>query len=287
MNLGCNNKTSVKGLSFALVAMLISGCATSVPQQMPLMPADNVSCCDSLKQLSYVPLKEDEEINVSLSNKSTVFNFDEGSSYSQSFAFSPRTKSASVTVKSMMRNGQAFSPNVLLLNKDHEVVDKVTYRKFKTQSAVLTKPSQLIASFDAKNARYMIIYTDRRKLGSKIVIPHPAKVRAKQFGEPMPMVTDPSYQRVSVGKLAISIHTTQYASYSNDDERVSILSNNPSNPGKPQQESVSFYHQAIRTAIADNDVGKAMGLLRDAEQLGITDADQVFRDAMKAQLDKK
>ncbi|WP_025744642.1 hypothetical protein [Salinivibrio costicola] len=60
-----------------------------------------------------------------------------------------------------------------------------------------------------------------------------------------------------------------------------------SNTERPQQESVNFYHQAIRTAVADNDVDKAMGLLRDAEQLGIADAEQVFREAMKAQLDRQ
>ncbi|WP_439438004.1 MalM family protein [Salinivibrio costicola] len=284
MNLGYNNKMSMKYLSVALVTILLSGCSTPVTQQLPLMPADSASCCDSLKQLSFVPLKETEALNVSLDHNSAVFNFDEGSSYSKSFAFGPRTKSAHVTINSVMQNGQVFSPNVLLLNKDYEVVEKVTYRKFKIQSADLTKPSQLVANFDAENVRYMIVYADRRKFGSKIVIPHPAKVRAKEFGEPMPMVTDPVYQRVAIGKLTMSIHTTQYASYASDDERLSSHPSKASNPGKPQQESVNFYHQAIRAAVADNDVDKAMGLLRDAEQLGITDADQVFRDAMKAQL---
>ncbi|OOE51327.1 hypothetical protein BZG12_12680 [Salinivibrio kushneri] len=55
------------------------------------MPVDNASCCESLKQLSFVPLKETEALNVSLDNHSAVFNFDEGSSYSKSFVFSPRT----------------------------------------------------------------------------------------------------------------------------------------------------------------------------------------------------
>ncbi|WP_102504589.1 MalM family protein [Salinivibrio kushneri] len=287
MNFCCKNKISIKYLSVAIVTILLSGCSASVTQELPLMPADNASCCESLKQLSFVPLKETEALNVSLDNHSAVFNFDEGSSYSKSFVFSPRTESAHVTIKLVMQNGQVFSPNVLLLNKNYEVVEKVTYRKFKTQSADLTKPSQLVANFDTKNVRYMVIYADRRKLGSKIVIPHPAKVRAKEFGEPMPMVTDPVYQRVAVGKLIMSIHTTQYASYASDDERLSSYPIKASNSGNPQQESVTFYHQAIRTAIADNDVDKAMGLLRDAEQLGITDADQVFRDAMKAQLDKQ
>lgn len=129
---------------------------------------------------------------------------------------------------------------------------------------------------------YLVIFTDKDKLNETVAVSHPAKLDAEGRGNYLPEVGDIQVPRALTGTF--SIEATALGARN---KAQSTILPALSATERPQQESVSFYHQAIRAAIADNDVDKAMGLLRDAEQLGITDADQVFRDAMKAQLDKK
>ncbi len=132
------------------------------------------------------------------------------------------------------------------------------------------------------SALYLVVFTDKDKLDETVAVSHPAKLDAEGRGNYLPEVGDIQVPRALTGTFSIEATAlgTRTALTSAQSSVLPALSATE----RPQQESVSFYHQAIRAAIADNDVDKAMGLLRDAEQLGIADANQTFRDAMKAQL---
>lgn len=65
---------------------------------------------------------------------------------------------------------------------------------------------------------YFIVYTDESELGDSIQIPHPAKERAVELGQPMPMVTDPKYTYEAFGSLEVAIKTLSLAAPSRTTE---------------------------------------------------------------------
>ena len=132
----------------------------------------------------------------------------------------------------------------------------------------------------------MVVYTPASVLGKTIVTDHPAKIRAKEFGEVMPMVTDPVYIQQLGGSLELSITTNTLKAGNTAESKRSA--HKPANltPQKvdiaPQPETQAYFLTAIENAVAENEIPKALSLLEEAKALNIGGAQEAFVKALEA-----
>ncbi|WP_394246374.1 MalM family protein [Vibrio profundi] len=272
-----------------LFSALLGGCSTtSAPKVSVAPPQDAAVCCSTYAQLPFITLAENEKINFKIDASSPVARFEEGNSYFSAFEFNGRSLAVEVALSSLFVNDSVFTPQVLLLDKDYAVVDTVNYQEFKiTPSDAFSRTQfQKHLEINTSVTPYMVVYTPAPVLGKPIVTEHPAKIRAKEFGEVMPMVTDPVYIQQVGGSLELSVTTNtlkagNVVGHKQDSPKLVITS-----PQKvdiaPQPETQAYFLTAIEEAVSANDIPKALSLLEEAKALNIEGAQDTFVKALEA-----
>lgn len=273
-----------KKVLFLSGLLLLNGCSTIVDNQYQIAPKGKaVTQIEKAKQL---PLEMDKEIKVAVTTQAQVLDIHSIDSPGVIFELPMVKNGLDINIEAEI-NDSVFVPSAKVINQSGDIRAEIDDQGLVYLKPRLADGNRLQGNIKVHpqvgdSALYLVIFTDKDKLDETVAVSHPAKLDAEGRGNYFPEVGDIQVPRALTGKL--SIEATALGARTDAPSTVlPVLSNTE----RPQQESVNFYHQAIRTAIADNDVDKAMGLLRDAEQLGIADADQVFRDAMKAQLDRQ
>ncbi|OOE88072.1 MalM family protein [Salinivibrio sharmensis] len=273
-----------KKVLFISGLLLLNGCSTIVDNQYQIAPTgEAVTQIEKAKQL---PLEMDKELKVAVTTKTQVLDIHNIDSPGVIFELPMVKNGLDINIEAEIYDS-VFVPSAKIINQSGDIRAKLDDDELVYLKPRLADGNRLQGNIKAHpqvgdSALYLVIFTDKDKLNETVAVSHPAKLDAEGRGNYLAGVDDIQVPRALTGTF--SIEATALGARTRDQ---SIVQPALSATERPQQESVSFYHQAIRAAIADNDVDKAMGLLRDAEQLGITDADQVFRDAMKAQLDKQ
>ncbi|WBA10167.1 MalM family protein [Salinivibrio kushneri] len=273
-----------KKVLFISGLLLLNGCSTFVDDQYQVAPTGKaVTQIEKAKQL---PITMDKEIKIAVTEQTQVLDIDSIDSPSVIFELPMVKNGLAINIEAEI-NDSVFVPSAKVINQSGEIRaalgdSDLVYLKPRLADGNRLQGNIKVHPQMGDSALYLVIFTDKDKLNETVAVSHPAKLDAEGRGNYLPEVDDIQVPRALTGTF--SIEATALGSRTSDQ---TIVLPALSATERPQQESVSFYHQAIRAAIADSDVDKAMGLLRDAEQLGITDADQVFRDAMKAQLDKQ
>ncbi|OOF03646.1 MalM family protein [Salinivibrio sp. MA607] len=273
-----------KKVLFLSGLLLLNGCSTIVDNQYQIAPKGKaVTQIEKAKQL---PLEMDKEIKVAVTTQAQVLDIHSIDSPGVIFELPMVKNGLDINIEAEI-NDSVFVPSAKVINQSGDIRAEIDDQGLVYLKPRLADGNRLQGNIKVHpqvgdSALYLVIFTDKDKLDETVAVSHPAKLDAEGRGNYFPEVGDIQVPRALTGKL--SIEATALGARTDAPSTVlPVLSNTE----RPQQESVNFYHQAIRTAIADNDVDKAMGLLRDAEQLGIADADQVFREAMKAQLDRQ
>ncbi|OOE33150.1 hypothetical protein BZG06_01020 [Salinivibrio kushneri] len=273
-----------KKVLFISGLLLLNGCSTIVDNQYQIAPTgEAVTQIEKAKQL---PLEMDKEIKVAVTTQTQVLDIHSIDSPGVIFELPMVKNGLDINIEAEI-NDSVFVPSAKVINQSGDIRAELDDRGLVYLKPRLADGNRLQGNIKVHpqigdSALYLVIFTDKDKLDETVAVSHPAKLDAEGRGNYFPEVGDIQVPRALTGTF--SIEAAALGARTSDQ---SIVLPALSATERPQQESVTFYHQAIRAAIADNDVDKAMGLLRDAEQLGITDADQVFRDAMKAQLDKQ
>ncbi|OOE91391.1 hypothetical protein BZG76_10765 [Salinivibrio sp. AR647] len=264
--------------------LLLNGCSTSVDDQYQVAPKGKA--VTQIQQAKKLPLEMDQEIKLAVTAQTQTLDIHSIDSPGVIFELPMVKNGLDVNIETEI-NDSVFVPSAKVINQSGDIRAELDDQGLVYLKPRLADGNRLQGNIKVHpqigdSALYLVVFTDKDKLNETVAVSHPAKLDAEGRGNYFPEVGDIQVPRALTGKL--SIEATALGARTDDPSTVlPVLSNTE----RPQQESVNFYHQAIRTAIADNDVDKAMGLLRDAEQLGIADADQVFREAMKAQLDRQ
>ncbi|OOE81855.1 hypothetical protein BZG72_10220 [Salinivibrio sp. PR6] len=276
-----------KKVLFISGLLLLSGCSTFVDNQYKVAPTGKA--VTQLEKAKKLPITMDKEIKIAVTAQTQVLDIFSIDSPGVIFDLPMIKNGLTINIEAEV-NDSVFVPSAKVINQSGDIRaelddDGLVYLKPRLADGNRLQGNIKVHPQIGDSSLYLVIFTDKDKLNETVAVSHPAKLDAEGRGNYFPEVGDIQVPRALTGTFSIEA-TALGAGTARTSAQSSVL---PalSATERPQQESVSFYHQAIRAAIADNDVDKAMGLLRDAEQLGITDADQVFRDAMKAQLDKK
>ncbi|MEZ9131967.1 MalM family protein [Vibrio breoganii] len=268
-----------------ILTALLAGCANTADKQTVAMEplADSLVCCSTYSEFPYIELQRDEDMTIRIDETAPVGQFSDGRSYFAAFKLSERSKSVSLELSSRMVNGDTFAPKLIALDKNFNVVSQTTIEQFEiTPSDAFTRTQfKGNLSLDASKTPYFIIYTSEDQLGKVITVDHPAKVRAKELGEAMPMTTDPKYVQGYFGNLELKITTKTYQAMKRTTEKAPEVKKTPV-VESVLPETTQYYHDAIRKAVSEDNLPKALSLLEEAKALNIQDAQQVFVDAVNA-----
>ncbi|EOG9062611.1 MalM family protein [Vibrio fluvialis] len=236
-------------------------------------------CCESLSGAPWVALELSEDLNFGLDASSPVWQFDSGKSYFAAFQFADRSGNVDVRIRSVMQEGRVLKPAVQLLDTSFNVVRTISSDQFKTlfSDALSRNRFEIELSVNAKQTPYLVIYSETNALGEKVTIPHPAKLRAQQSGDPLPIVTDPTYEISSNGQLELNVETkTMVGGFA----AAHLKSSVQIQPVTVQPDTKAYYFSTIEKAVEANDIPKALSLLDEAKALGIEGAQEVFVKAV-------
>lgn len=291
-----------KNILALVLGLSVVGC-TSTSGVEPTMSAalmDKESvCCMSKRDFAWIGLEKTEDVGFTIDETSPVWNFQTGKSFFNAFEFSPRSGKVKVTLSSKMLKKQVFAPTVQLLDKDYQVARTIPLADFKVHFSDMFNANRYTYEFevDAQALPYMVVYTDSSLIGDTITVPHPARVRADESGEPRPIVTDPKFTYSYTGELHLEVETLSLGSRTTASSStvkqasttavaagavVANSSDKSSAPAEIQPETQQYYYTAIEKAVADGNIPKALSLLDEAKALNVEGAQEVFVKAINA-----
>lgn len=280
-----NNKHSFLAV---VLGALLAGCASNTPiDKQVAAPTNAEVCCSDYSKFPFAQLGDKESLSFEINPSSPVGQFSEGNSYFEAFRFSERSGQVQVTVSSLMIDDSVFSPQVQLLDSNFKVVKTLTLDDFQVLASNAFTRTRYVAKFraNAEKTPYFVIYTPADSLGKSVKIDHPAKVRAQEFGEVMPMVTDPVYTYQLGGDIELEVETLKLRPFRAAAASAAVVTTGKA-VTKPviqaQPDTQTYYYNAIETAVASGDIPKALSLLDEAKALNIKGAQEVFVKAVNA-----
>ncbi|ELV8624332.1 transcriptional regulator [Vibrio cidicii] len=262
-----------------VLGALLTGCASDAKLQTELTPPTNAEvCCSDFAQFPYAQLNDNEDLKFDVDLASPVGTFAAGNSHFAAFRFSERSGDVTVTVSSLMIDDSVFAPEVLLLDKQFQVVETLKLQDFQILPSDAFTRTRYIEKFttNAEQTPYFVIYTPADQLGKQVTVDHPAKIRAKEFGEVMPMVVDPVYTYRLGGRIELQVETRKLRPFRAAEAVQSVQTPVVEKTIKAQPESQQFYLSAIEQAVAAGDIPKALSLLDEAKALNIPGAQETF-----------
>ncbi|WP_053407201.1 MalM family protein [Vibrio hepatarius] len=280
-----------KYLTLLLSGMSLIGCASSddLSLKQNILPLQTEVCCESASHFPWFRLQQNQDLDFELNASSPVNQFDGSKSYFSAFTFAQQSGLVEIRLRSLMLDGEVAIPQVELLDSEFNVVKTIDDAfTVKFSDAFAKNRYELTEKVDTVKTPYMIVYVKTSELGKKVVVPHPAKIRAQESGEPMPIVTDPTYLASNNGHFSLSVETITLSGYNQKSlveakpEEVAVVQK-PAQPAiQAIPETQSYYHNAIRQAVESNNIDKALSLLDEAKALNIEGAQEVFVRAVNA-----
>lgn len=285
-----------KNILALVLGLSVVGCASNSGVEPTITDAQMKSedvCCISKKDFAWVELDKTEDVGFVIDESSPVWEFKTGKSFFNAFEFSPRSGKVKVTLSSKMLKKRVLAPTVQLLDKEYNVVRTITLDEFNIRYSDMFDANRYVTSFevDAQSLPYMIVFTNSSDVGQLVSVPHPAKVRAEESGEPLPIVTDPKFKHSYVGELNLEIETLTLGSRKVDNSMVApvtaattgvVATSVKAAPATIQPETTSYYHNAIQKAVAEDNIPKALSLLDEAKALNVEGAQETFVKAINS-----
>lgn len=180
-----------------------------------------------------------------------------------------------ITVTSVIGK-TAFAPYVAIIREDGTVVDGYQFDQFTYQKPRFHLGNRLTLNFvfmplAMDSELTLVVYTKPEMIGNSVSVIHPARLDAEARGNHLPEVKDIDIPFALQGEIVIEIDTARHQlDIESADKR----------PHSVTEQSAEFYRQAIRDAVKDNELQKAVSLLEEAESLGISKAREVFNQAI-------
>lgn len=211
-----------------------------------------------------------------------------------------------LTINSLVVDEKAiFIPNVLVLDANYNVSINYPSSQFKQLEARGLNGGLLQAELSltptaGQDFVYLLIYTTANDLKGETVFMHPAKLYAKAKGNQPPAIADLKIKHSNYGKIQLDVagmQSTQFVGLNSG----ALIERKPIEPqsqtvgkiaakesakttfNQPVENSTEkYFNQAVKDALKNNDVNKAMNLVNEAEQLGLTSPRKTFLQQVSA-----
>ncbi|MDP8099300.1 maltose operon protein MalM [Pasteurella atlantica] len=193
----------------------------------------------------------------------------------------------------VVENDHIFVPNILVLDTNFN--PSVTYpaSTFKLAEARGLDEPQLTAQLSLtptanQDYLYLLIYTTKQDLEKTTTITHPAKLYAKAKGNQPPAINDLQVKHTNSGKIKIEIdgvQTSQFIGlngplFEAKQPQATVVGKQQKATSKRTQKvensTEQYFNNAVLSALKNNDISKAMNLVNEAEQLGLTQPRKIF-----------
>ncbi|MDP8032721.1 maltose operon protein MalM [Pasteurella atlantica] len=190
-------------------------------------------------------------------------------------------------------NDHIFVPNMLVFDANFN--PSVTYpaSTFKLAEARGLDEPQLTAQLSLtptanQDYLYLLIYTTKQDLEKTTTITHPAKLYAKAKGNQPPAINDLQVKHTNSGKIKIEIdgvQTSQFIGlngplFEAKQPQATVVGKQqkatPKRTQKVENSTEQYFNNAVLSALKNNDISKAMNLVNEAEQLGLTQPRKIF-----------
>jgi maltose operon protein len=259
----------------------LAGCQSAqVVEQVQVAQAEQVN---SIAGLQFAPMKLPSSAIFDVTPNSQVLNYQGIKSPVVAIELPADRGEYSINITSIIGD-TAFVPNAVIYDENGRELERYGKESFEYAKPRLHLGNRLVAENDfyppttAKSV-YLVIYTDQSDLGGFTDVIHPARLDAEGRGNYLPEVKDIPIPNANVGKIEVTIDKASF---------FSIGSSNSESNAKPaaakidtiQPETQTYYHNAIQTAVSEDNIPKALSLLDEAKALGIEGAQEVFVKAV-------
>lgn len=207
-------------------------------------------------------------------------------------------------------NSYIFVPTILVLDANFN--ESLTYpsSQFKVVEERAFAGRQIQAELSLTPAMgqdfiYLLIYTTEKDLKGQTTFIHPAKLYEKAKGNQPPAIADLLVQHANAGQIQIKVDSVQSTQFVGLDRvanggalfetkpingaqtvgsEVQVVKNMPqkAKPKVIEQTTEQYFNESVTLALKNNEINKAMNLVNEAEQLGLSSPRQIFLKQVSA-----
>lgn len=289
---------SVPGITFADVNI--------VPQNTAAAPSIPQS---TLQQLTWTPVNTSKTQTVSLATHGQRINAPGITGPVAAFSVPANIGELTLTLSSdVNKKTGVFAPNVLIFDENMTPSaffpsEYFTYQEPGVMSADRLEGVMRLTPALGQQKLYVLVFTTEKDLQNTTTLLDPAKAYAKGVGNAVPSIPDPIARHVTDGVVNLKVKNTSSSSVlvgplfgSSGPAPVTVGNTAAPAPGAPApvaapapaaksepmlNDTESYFNQAIRQAVAQGDVDKALKLLDEAERLGSKTARATFISSVK------
>ncbi|WP_101775699.1 maltose operon protein MalM [Pasteurella oralis] len=251
----------------------------------------------SLSQLQWQDVPYSQSVKTQLStqqNQAFTTHFAGTESPVAAYRIPANQGTLTIEITSPVIDKQLFVPSAVILDGKFNIAATYPSSTFTFQEERGLKPNRLEAELSltpvaGQDYIYLLIYTTAQDLSKTTMMPHPAKVFAKATGKQPPAIPDIEVTHSRQGEIIVNVtHSqgTQFIGLPN-----TLFEKKPATPiGKVQpimppaqavttpvdKETEAYFNQAVKNALKQNDINRALNLVNEAEKLGLTTPRKIF-----------
>ncbi|WP_426578090.1 MalM family protein [Xenorhabdus stockiae] len=192
-----------------------------------------------------------------------------------------------MTLSSLIKDKQVYLPNVLVFDEKFQPVALYASHSFSYQqpgvfSGERVERTLKITPVSGQKNIYLLIYTTHSDLQTSTKMVDPAKAYAQGVGNAVPNIPDPVARHTDTGILTLKV-TSEEQTTENVLADHSLVDRKPNRvPKSISGETEQHFNEAIKKAIKNGDINKALTLLDEAERLGSSSARETFIKMIKS-----
>ncbi|WP_446470362.1 maltose operon protein MalM [Xenorhabdus stockiae] len=270
---------------------LVAYAAGTVSEKAMINPEINNSVAYSIpvsvlqKQL-WKPMKIPTMHTIVLSRTSPQINEGNIQGSVATLALPASHGSLKMTLSSLIKDKQVYLPNVLVFDEKFQPVALYTSHSFSYQQPGIFSGERVertlkITPVSGQKNIYLLIYTTHADLQTSTKMVDPAKAYAQGVGNAVPNIPDPVARHTDTGILTLKV--TSERTTENVLADHSLVDRKPNRvPKSISGETEQHFNEAIKKAIKNGDINKALTLLDEAERLGSSSARETFIKMIKS-----
>nr|WP_251073252.1 MalM family protein [Vibrio cincinnatiensis] len=267
-----------KWLAPLLVGVLVTGCTST--EQLDLQQNQSAEkFITHLENVSWNTLDIPTEVEFTFNQSSQLLLDGKSAGPVAGFIIPGNRGSLDISLASFVSNDlKVYAPTVVILDGQGKEIYKKAFSDFEYYPAKMLDNDKLMTTFNvipdmSGQELKVLIYTTSADLAEKTQVLHPAKAHALARHTQPPDIADPYATHSLSGHLRLTISA-------NDIVSRHIVTNTNARP--QGTELTAYYHSEIKKAVVENNIPKALGLLDEAKDLGIKDAQEIFVKAINS-----
>ncbi|TCL05949.1 maltose operon protein MalM [Sodalis ligni] len=284
----------------------------SGPQDVSVAPAVSVA---KLQSLPWQPLMPPTAREFVLDASAPGINQGDMTGPAVALTLPANQGSLEITLASVIKHESVYAPNVLVLDEQMHPAAFFPSSYFPYQKPGIASSNRLEGTLKltpvlGQKQIFLLIYTTRQDLTGRTKMINPAKLYAEGVGNAIPDVPDPYARHSANGTVEVKVRSEQNSGnimigqiFSSRESQPVVVGSTapavntpatpapaaaaaapvvPAAPAAPMlNDTESYFNRAIKQAVHDGNIDKALKLLNEAERLGSTSARQTFISSVK------